>query len=111
MNNPFDTSGGPPVFGQPSSYTAPNTADWQRSSNEEVGLGDEEDEPFTAAHLAAANQVAVPSVTAAAAPPPLPVASSSRQPHTTLNFTGTLQHSCIRHAAEGASGLRLGSYC
>ena len=106
MNNPFDTSRGPPVFGQPSSYAAPNTADWQRSSNEEVGLGDEEDEPFTAAHLAAANQVAVPSVTAAAA-----VASSSRQPHTTLNFTGTLQHSCIRHAAEGASGLRLGSYC
>ena len=81
MANPFATSN---PFGSTSpvetSYQPPpNTGGWQRS--EELRPADEDedygDEPFTAAHLAAANQAAVPAVA--------PAAGSQ---HGTLTFTG-----------------------
>lgn len=85
MSNPFDTNGGgAPQFGTEAAYSPPNTGAWQR--NDSVPL--EDDEPFTAAHLAAANEATVPAVSGsagAAAPPP---PSSLAPPHTALVFTG-----------------------
>lgn len=73
MSNPFATSSPPPVFGEQAALSQPVGGAWGAS----VALDDEEDEPFTAAHLAAANQAAVPAVGSAAA----------AHQHTTLNFT------------------------
>ncbi|KAI3435959.1 hypothetical protein D9Q98_002017 [Chlorella vulgaris] len=74
-NNPFATSSPPPVFGeQTPAYSPPNTGAWQR--NDSVPL--EDDEPFTAAHLAAANEAVVPAVSGRSAAAPS---------HTTLDFT------------------------
>lgn len=79
--NPFSNSSPPPVFGAEAAYSPPNTGAWARSDSLE------DDEPFTAAHLAAANEAAVPSVSAAAAAP-AGRAAIAQPPHTALTFTG-----------------------
>lgn len=83
MSNPFANTSPPPVFGQPATgYEQPSSL---------VPLDDDEDEPFTAAHLAAAHEAAVPAVPLAGAPTP-PAASSAPQPPvppTSLAFTAS----------------------
>lgn len=86
MNNPFDTNGSQaPQFGTEAAYSPPNTGAWQRSDS--VPL--EDDEPFTAAHLAAANEATVPAVGGGAAVAATSSPSAPTQPHTALTFTGT----------------------
>eukprot|EP00887_Chlorella_sp_A99_P006437 scaffold3.g6437.t1 len=85
--NPFAAGAGTTAFGAASavetSYTPPATGAWQRPQagqpEEEEGI---DEEPFTAAHLAAANQAAVPAVAPAGAQLPQ---------HTTLTFTESTQ--------------------
>ncbi|KAL4458629.1 hypothetical protein ABPG75_013494 [Micractinium tetrahymenae] len=76
--NPFATSSPPPVFGEQAPVAGPVGGAWGPASTPL----DEEDEPFTAAHLAAANEAAVPAVGGAGGG-----AGSSRPAHTALTFT------------------------
>ena len=93
---PFDTQAGPPHFGSPAEYNPPSTSGaWQPSSTVQ---DEDEDEPFTAAHLAAASEAAVPAVPAAGAFAGAAAGSSSsswqppqqqpQQQRSALAFTG-----------------------
>lgn len=78
-SNPFATSSPPPVFGEQAPVAGPVGGAWGSSP---IPL-DEEDEPFTAAHLAAANEAAVPSVDGSGGG-----GGNGAAPHTALTFTG-----------------------